>query len=110
MDMKLRIYDKTGKTLEKTYTATQFDLMWGTMEDLVQCVDLDKVDDKAAVGGMILKLLPQLKPMLMQIFEGVTEEEIRRTKVSELVPIFIQAIKYCFSEIKTLDNGKNQGN
>lgn len=34
MDMKLRIYDKTGKTLEKTYTATQFDLMWGTMEDL----------------------------------------------------------------------------
>ena len=91
MDMKLRIYDKTGKTLEKTYTATQFDLMWGTMEDLVQCVDLDKVDDKAAVGGMILKLLPQLKPLLMQIFEGVTEEEIRRTKVSELVPIFIQA-------------------
>ena len=110
MDMKLRIYDKTGKTLEKTYTATQIDLMWGTMEDLVQCVDLDKVDDKAAVGGMILKLLPQLKPLLMQIFEGVTEEEIRRTKVSELVPIFIQAIKYCFSEIKTLDNGKNQGN
>lgn len=106
MELKLNVYNQNGK-VEKTYTAGEFDLMWGTMEDLVQCVDLDKIDDMEAVGKMILKLLPQLKPLLKQIFNGLTDSEIRRTKVKELVPIFLNAFKYAFSEISTLGNSSS---
>lgn len=107
MELTLHIYD--GGKAAKTYKANEFDLMWGTMEDLVNCVDLDKIDDTMEVGKMILKVLPQIKPLLKQIFPGVTDSEIRCTKVKELVPIFMKVLQYSFSEIGSLSDGK-QGN
>lgn len=107
MELKLNIYNKNGE-IAKTYTASEFDLMWGTIEDLVNCIDIDKIDDNAAVGKMILNVLPQLKPLLKQIFPGLTDSEMRNTKVKELVPIFMNAFKYAFLEIGTL--GDKSGN
>lgn len=107
MEMKLNIYKKDGE-ISKTYTASEFDLMWGTIEDLVNCIDIDKIDDSVAVGKMILHVLPQLKPLLKQIFHGLTDSEIRNTKVKELVPIFYNAFTYAFKEISSL--GDKSGN
>lgn len=107
MDLKLNIY-KNNKEIEKTYTASEFDLMWGTMEDLINAVDLDKINDSIEVGKMVVKILPQVKPLLKQVFDGLTDEELKRTKVKELTPVFINVFKYAFSEINML--GDNQGN
>jgi hypothetical protein len=107
MDLKLNIY-KNNNEIEKTYTATEFDLMWGTIEDLTNAVDLNKLDDNEAVGKMVLAVLPQVKPLLKQIFVGLTDDELKRTKVKELIPIFINAFEYAFSEINLL--GGKQGN
>ncbi len=107
MEMVLNIYDKTGN-VKKTYKASEFDLMWGTIEDLVNCIDIDKIDDSVAVGKMILHVLPQLKPLLKQIFPGVTDSEIRNTKVKELIPIFMNAFTYAFSEINSLGNNSGE--
>ena len=104
MDLKLNIYDVTGKKIEKTYIASEFDLMWGTMEDLINAVDLDKINDEVAVGKMVLKILPQVKPLLKQVFDGLTDDELKRTKVKELVPVFAETFKYAFSEISMLGN------
>lgn len=106
MELKLNIYED-GK-IKKTYTATEFDLMWGTIEDLTNAIDIDKIDDSVAVGKMVLGVLPKIKPLLKQIFVGITDSEINCTKVKELVPIFIRAFKYAFSEISLLDD--NSGN
>lgn len=107
MELKLNIYEKNG-TVKKTYSASEFDLMWGTVEDLVNCIDIEKIDDQVAVGKMILHVLPELKPLLKQIFPGLSDSEIRQTKVKELVPIFYKAFAYAFKEISTL--GDNSGN
>ena len=80
MELTLNIYDKNNE-VKKTYKASEFDLMWGTIEDLVNCIDIDKIDDNVAIGKMILHVLPQLKPLLKQIFPGLTDSEIRCTKV-----------------------------
>lgn len=108
MDLKLNIYDMTGKKIEKTYTASEFDLMWGTMEDLLNAVDLDKINDAVAVGKMVLKVLPQIKPLFKQVFDGLTDDELKRTKVKELAPVFVKVFTYSFSEINKL--GDNSGN
>lgn len=107
MDLKLNVY-KNNKEIEKTYTATEYDLMWGTMEDLTTAIDLNKINDEVEVGKMVIKVLPQIKPLLKQIFPGLTDEEIRRTKVKELIPIFIDAFQYSLSELDLL--GNKQGN
>lgn len=102
----MNIY-KNGK-IEKTYTASEFDLMWGTVEDLLSIIDVDKLDDAVAVGKAIIAVLPQVKPLLKQIFPGITDSEIRNTKTKELVSVFIKAFTYAISEISTL--GDNSGN
>lgn len=107
MDLKLNVY-KNNKEIEKTYIASEFDLMWGTMEDLTNAVDLDKINDEIEVGKMVLKILPQVKPLLKQVFDGLTDDELKRTKIKELVPVFVNIFKYSFSEINML--GNNQGN
>lgn len=107
MNLQLNIY-KNNNEIEKTYTAGEYDLMWGTIEDLTNVIDLDKIGDNVAVGQMVLKVIPQLKPILKQIFVGVTDEEIKRTKVKELIPIFVDVFVYAFSQFSALDN--KQGN
>lgn len=113
MELKLNIY--SGKKIEKTYTTDTYDLMYGTIEDLTNAIDIEKFNsidkiENTELGGIVLKLLPQVKPLLKTIFDGITDEEIKRTKVKELIPVFVEAFKYAFSEIKGLGDGKAAGN
>lgn len=114
MKLSLNIYK--GKEVEKTYTTDTYDLMYGTLEDLISAVDADKLDaisggnkNNFELGKLVLSLLPQIKPILKSIFDGITDEEIKRTKVKELIPVFIEAFKYAFSEINGLSDS-NSGN
>lgn len=107
MSMTLNIYDK--KEVVKTYTAETFDLSYGMIEDLVSIVDFDKLNDNLEIGKMVIKLLPQIKPLLCEIFDGLTDEEIRHTHVKEIIPVFVQAFKFAFNEISSL-GADNEGN
>lgn len=107
MQLKLNIYEK--KEIVKTYTAETFDLSYGTIEDLISAVDLDKIDNAVEVGKMVVSILPQIKPILCEIFDGLTEAEIRKAHVKEIIPVFVEAFKYAFSELGKLGDG-NEGN
>lgn len=103
MELSLNIY-KNSKEIEKTYKASEFDLMWGTLEDLIAAINIDKLEDDAELTKMFFGVLPQIKPLLKEIFPGLTESEIRRTKAKELLPVFISSFKYAFSEIGRIEN------
>lgn len=104
-DLKLNIYN--GKTVEKTYIAEEIDIMFGTVEDLLDVIDFDNLNDEKEVVKVVIKTLNNLKPFLKQIFDGLTDEEIKRTKVKELIPLFVKIVKYSIDELKSL-MGKNQ--
>lgn len=104
-DLKLNIYN--GKNIEKTYTAEEIDIMFGTIEDLLDVINFDKLNDEKEVVKVVIATLKQLKPFLKQIFDGLTDDEIKRTKVKELVPLFVEIVKYTMNELKSL-MGKNQ--
>lgn len=107
MELSLNIYSKTDKNkIEKTYKAEGYDLMLGTIDDLVAIIDLDKMNDDKAVAAMILKGYKQIKPLLHDVF-GATEEELNRTKVSELIPCIIDI---CRASVASLDILKKQKN
>lgn len=100
MNLTLNVYK--GREIEKTYTTDTYDIMFGTIESVIEIIDLNKLDDNLELGKMILKLLPEIKPMLKDIFDGITDEEIRRTKVKELVPVFVEVFKYSLNELSNL--------
>lgn len=111
MELTLNIYK--GKEIEKTYTASEFDLMFGTVEDVVALIDVDKFSDNAedmafigAVTKMISGGMEQVKELLKEIFPGLTDEEIKRTKVRELVPLFVDVIRYSVNELASISSKK----
>lgn len=105
-DIKLNIYSKENKNeVEKTYTAETYDLMLGTVEDIMDIIDLDKLDNNIEVGKMIIKMYPQLKPFLKDIFEGLTDDELKRIKVKEIIPVFKEVFKAIAESIGILNAG-----
>lgn len=99
-DLRLNIYN--GKAIEKTYIADEIDIMFGTVEDLLDVIDFDNLNDEKEVVKVVIKTLNNLKPFLKQIFDGLTDEEIKRTKVKELVPLFVDIVTYTMEELKAL--------
>ena len=99
-DLRLNIYN--GKTIEKTYVADEIDIMFGTVEDLLDVIDFDNLNDEKEVVKVVIKTLNNLKPFLKQIFDGLTDDEIKRTKVKELIPLFVDIVKYTMDELKAL--------
>ena len=104
MELKLNIYK--GKTIEKTYKAETFDIMFGTVEDLLNIIDLEKLNSDTEIAKLIIKVFPLLKPLLKDVFEGVTDDELRRTKIKELIPLFVNIFVFALKEINS-NSSKN---
>ena len=86
MDLKLNIYEK--RKVIKTYTAETYDLMFGTVEDLLDVMDIDNIqaDNRTELLKAVAKVLAHsmdiVKPLLKDIFEGLTDEELRKDRKS----------------------------
>lgn len=112
MELKLNIYK--GREVEKTYTADEFDIMFGTVEDLIQLIDFDTFGDEVndtqfavAAGKMVYGAFSQVKTLLKEIFPELTDEELKRVKVKEILPLLINLVKFSFAEIAQVGKGKN---
>lgn len=111
MDLKLNIYEK--KQIAKTYTAETYDLMFGTVEDLLDVIDIDniqagnKADLLKAVAKVLASSLDIVKPLLKDIFDGLTDEELRKTKLSEIVDVISNIVTYSINQITKGNSGKN---
>lgn len=111
MDLKLNIYEK--KKIAKTYTAETYDLMFGTVEDLLNVIDIDNIqsDNKAellkAIAKVIANSLDIVKPLLKDIFDGLTDDELRQTKMSEIIEVLTNIVTYSINQITKGNNGKN---
>lgn len=111
MDLKLNIYEK--KQIVKTYTAETYDLMFGTVEDLLDVIDIDniqagnKADLLKAVAKVLASSLDIVKPLLKDIFDGLTDEELRKTKLSEIVDVISNIVTYSINQITKGNSGKN---
>ena len=102
----LNIYSAENKNeAEKTYTAESYDLMLGTVEDIMQLIDVDKMTDNAAIARMVVQGYGKLKPFIKDVFPGVTDDELKRVKVKELVPTFIQIFHSIIESLDIIKTG-----
>lgn len=106
-EIKLNIYDRETKELVKTYTTDSVELMFGTVEDILSVVDIEKLNDEKAVALMIVKAWKELKPFLKDVFHGLTDEDIKGVKINEMIPVFMDIFKGISETMGVLSNGKN---
>lgn len=118
--MTLPIYgrDENGKrAIVKTYKAETYDLMWGTVEDVANAFKLDNVQElteeqlNQLIGAFIVEHLPQVHEFLKDIFEDITDDEIRNTKAEDVVMVFIDLIIYTVTKVsRSFSWGKSSKN
>lgn len=106
MTLTLNIYSATDKNaVEKTYTAESYDLMLGTVEDIMAIIDIDKMTDSEAMTRMVVQAFGRLKPFIKDVFPGVTDDELKRVKVKELIPTFVDIFKSILDDLKIIQSG-----
>lgn len=103
MDIKLPIYD--GKIVDKVYVAESYDIMFGTVEDFIGVLDLESFttgNDSDVVKG-VAKAIPgaigMVKPLLKDVFDGLTDEELKRCKLKDIISCVADIIKFSVAEI-----------
>ena len=106
--MKLTIYEK--KQPVKTYTAETYDLMFGTVEDIADAMNIDSLKTGADVEiiqmavNLVRNNMDLVKDLLKDIFDGLTDEEIKKTKVKEIARVLVDVVKFTITQLKTGDS------
>lgn len=94
--MKLNIYENQKK-VKKTYEVDEYDIMYGTVQDILAVLDdVDDLNDSVQLLTVVNKNRAKLEELLMDIFSdaGLTKEELRKVKVKELIPLFLDLFRY----------------
>ena len=92
--MKINVY-KNQREVEKTYETDTYDLMYGTVEDALAIFDeVDDLTDNMKLFGVIQKNRTKLNDLLLDIFPEMTEDDLRKIKLKELIPLFIELFNY----------------
>lgn len=104
--ISLKITSKEDKKkVDKIYTAEGYDLMLGTVEDFMDIIDIDKIGNNIELAKMVLKGYGQLKPLIMDIFPELTDEEYKRIKVNDLISTISQVGKSVIENLDILKSG-----
>lgn len=110
--MKLNIYN--GKEIVKTYETDAYDLMFGTLEDVANAIKLDEMksgSDEEIIKmafNLIASSLNTVIELLKDIFEGITDEDIRNSKVKEIAQVLFDVVRYTIEQLgKGLSTRKN---
>ena len=106
-EIALNIYKKgkDGWEVDKTYKTDSYDLMLGTVEDFLEVVNLEKMDDGVELTKMVKAMFGQLSPLLKDIFPGLNDEELKRTKAKEVVRTLVQTITAVVDSLSNLKAG-----
>ena len=80
--MRLNVYEK--RRVVKTYEADSYDLPFGVIEDVADVINLDQLETGSnaelikIAGGVVLRCKDTVKDLMKDIFEGITDEELKK--------------------------------
>ena len=110
MELTLNVYKKNSKEIEKVYKTETLNLSWGVIEDILDALNLGemKTGSNVELAGMVIKCSKQLKPFLMDLFDGLTADEVRNTHIDNLIELFGNLYRYATAELwEAADKSKN---
>lgn len=102
MNLVLKIYDESGKTIIKSYESTTYDLMFGTVMNLMELLKVEEIDNQMEMLKTIYKAWDEIKNVLSEVFPEVTEDDWKHVKVKELLPIIVEIAKFSVTQMFTI--------
>lgn len=108
MDMVLKIYDEKGKEVVREVAASTFDIMFGTIQELMELLDIENTENNLEILGKVTGAWKELTGLLDTVFPGVSREEWKRVKVKELLPLLLGIVKFSFEEMLSVPTDPNK--
>ena len=118
MELKLNIYkDKKCKEIEKTLVVNDFELSTAICLDVLELVKTDKYDDISALSkeSQAVLIMDRVSgefnsflDILKDVFDGLTDEDIKKTKAKDITFAITMIIQYSLSTLFSTFGGKNK--
>ena len=114
--LKLDVYAhdaESGRTSQtevaKTVTAETYDLMFGTIEDILGLLDaVSDTSDNDAIIRAVTQNWGKLCILLLDVFPDLTREDIKHIKVRDVIPVMVQLFTYVIDGFKGGTGSKNR--
>lgn len=108
MELILNIYsqkerNENGKRkIEKTYKTDSYELLYGTVEDVLKLFDgVTNLEKDEEIFNIIKSAREQVNDLLKDVFVGISEDELRRTNLDEIALVIVSVLKSSLKEIIT---------
>lgn len=101
--MKLNVYDDNDNIV-KTCEAQAVDLKFGTIRSLMKLLNVEDIQDTAALLKTVYGAWEQLTKILNSCFPEMEDEDWDNVKLTELMPILVEIMKSAFTEILKIPN------
>lgn len=96
------------KVIDKIYKSTTYDINFGIVEDVADALESVTVNDKQEeVLKVILKNIKNVRPLLFDVFDGLTEDELRTVSTKEVIKVIYGIIEYAMNELQGIVVPKN---
>lgn len=105
--MELKIYDKSYKKVERIAKAGEYDLFYGTVEIVMELIDVDKISNNFDILKIVIKCKDEIICILKEVFADVTDDEWKRVKIKDIVGVLMDIIKSTITGINLLKSEKN---
>ena len=106
MELKLNIYAKDGKTIEKTYISKDYNVSFGIIRKFMKLINIEKMEDKMEVLNLVMGAWEQFETVLSGFFPEVTEDEWDRVSLEEIVDLIIDIAMSIVSKIAKIPTQK----
>lgn len=99
MNLILKIYNESGKNIVKTCESTTYDLMFGTVMNLMDLLKIEDMDNQMEMLKTIYTAWDDIKNVLSEVFPNATDDDWKHVKVKELLPIILEIAKFSVTEM-----------
>lgn len=86
---------KNQKEIEDTFICEEYDLMYGTVEDILGMLDgLKPNSTNEDLMKIIVQNRTKINQLILDVFPDMDKSQVRKIKVKELVPFIISLLDY----------------
>lgn len=101
-NLTINVYDKKGKAIVKTCSASTFDIMFGTVQKLMCLLKVEELTDQRELIKIVYDAWEEIRALLDEVFPDMTEDDWNHVKVKELVPVIIGIVKATVADFMSI--------
>ena len=109
-NIELNIYKKKNgkKVLYKKFETSDVNIKFGVLEDLMEVLEtITNNSSEKDILNAIFKNLKNIKPLLLDIFDGLTDEDLKQADIDEIIKVVSEIISWAVNQINGIYKVKN---